>query len=104
MNRRTYVRQILDAAKARPCMRCGNEFPTYVMDFDHRPGTRKCFNLSLARKGTIPLELVYAEMRKCDVVCSNCHRIREHERVHGVKRDSAYLSAYDDAAARGGCH
>jgi hypothetical protein len=51
------------------------------MDFDHRPGEKKCFNLSIAASQTRQSwEKMAAEIAKCDVVCANCHRERTHQR------------------------
>jgi len=72
---------MLRKAKSVPCADCGLSFPYYVMDFDHRPGPVKCFNLAnVAGQTRISLARLEAEIAKCDVVCANCHRIRTHER------------------------
>jgi hypothetical protein len=70
------------AAKAgRPCLDCGGEFPTHVMEFDHVPGRgAKLFALSHARQIGPTLEAVEAEIAKCDLVCANCHRDRTYRR------------------------
>lgn len=60
--------------KRVPCKDCGNRFPTYVMDFDHRDPTLKIRNIAAMMKCS--KEKILEEMSKCDVVCSNCHRIR----------------------------
>ena len=64
-----------------PCMDCGGVFPWCAMDFDHRPEETKEFAVST--KGWLKatperLAQVEKEIAKCDVVCSNCHRIRTH--------------------------
>ena len=56
-------------------MDCGNTFPPVCMDFDHRPNTDKKFNIG-ERYANAPISVLRAEIAKCDVVCSNCHRIR----------------------------
>lgn len=43
------------------------------MDFDHVHGA-KLANISDMKTGS--LERLLREMRKCDVVCANCHRLR----------------------------
>ena len=45
------------------------------MDFDHRDGEVKLFDVS---KGMLSLgrAKVLAETAKCDIICANCHRIR----------------------------
>ena len=52
------------------------------MDYDHRPGTKKKFNVSVIRKGKAE---ILKEIEKCDLVCANCHRIRTHNRRFASK-------------------
>ena len=73
-----YRRQIVIQAKQKPCADCGIEYPYYVMDFDHREGENK--KLSLYKIGGATEKVILAEIAKCDVVCSNCHRERTHQR------------------------
>jgi hypothetical protein len=40
------AKRLIRQAKARPCADCGVLYPYYVMDFDHRPGTGKTYNLT----------------------------------------------------------
>jgi ATP-dependent Lon protease len=68
----------IDAIKKQPCMDCKNIFPTICMDFDHVRG-KKLYNIANMKSQS--WELVEAEIKKCDVICSNCHRIRTHERL-----------------------
>lgn len=78
------VRDMIDSAKNRPCLDCKRRFPPYVMDFDHVRGDKK-FNVSRAH--TVGINALREEMAKCDVVCSNCHRIRTHKRrIANVRR------------------
>ncbi len=71
-------KDIVRAAKNRPCADCGLRFPPYVMDFDHVRG-KKVENIALLKTYASSSALV-AEIAKCDVVCANCHRVRTHER------------------------
>ena len=48
------------------------------MDFDHRDGTTKVS--SVTRLINRSIEVLLAEVAKCDIVCANCHRIRTFER------------------------
>jgi hypothetical protein len=66
--------------KDRPCSDCGGVFPSYCMDFDHA-GAKKTGNISnMAKKvwSRRDIAKVIEEAKTCDVVCSNCHRIRTH--------------------------
>ena len=71
---RKYVKHVKDTT---PCADCGNPYPYYVMDFDHREGNKK-FNLGDAMQ--YGFNKVVKEIKKCDVVCANCHRERTHKR------------------------
>jgi hypothetical protein len=75
----TERRDIIIKSKQKPCADCHFEFPWYVMDHDHVRG-KKEFNLAEAVKLKISLVRIQAEIEKCDVVCSNCHRERTHQR------------------------
>lgn len=68
-------RQYLQSVKNVPCADCGERYPYYVMDFDHRPGETKLHhpNKLSVNAGWKSIE---AEVAKCDVVCANCHRLR----------------------------
>lgn len=68
----------MDAAKSVPCMDCNQKFDPICMDFDHRPGEEKLFDVGKMRD--MPWGTVAAEMAKCDVVCANCHRLRTKRR------------------------
>lgn len=72
------VRLFIQEAKSRPCKDCGKQYPYYVMDFDHLDSKQKSF--SLARGSDFSISKIQSEIEKCEVVCSNCHRIRTHNR------------------------
>jgi hypothetical protein len=75
-------RRAIREAKNVPCADCGRRYPHYVMDFDHRPGEKKCFNVSVAAgQPRLSWQRMLAEIAKCDVVCANCHRERTHRRM-----------------------
>lgn len=84
-------RAILDELKiaAGGCADCGIFKPDHpeIYDFDHRPGTVKVLNVArFATKHS--MDELMTEIPKCDVVCSNCHRIRTQSREHkGFGRD-----------------
>ena len=70
----------LDSLKVDSCYDCKKIFPPYVMDFDHVRG-KKSFNISLTRKYFWSKKTVLKEIEKCDLICSNCHRERTHQRL-----------------------
>ena len=62
----------------RSCVDCGERDPI-VLEFDHIAGKRAEVAL-LVRRGVLPAVLM-EEMRRCDVVCANCHRRRTAHRA-----------------------
>lgn len=76
--RRLKWRKFLDIQKDKPCMDCNIKYISCVMDFDHRPNETKLFVVS--NNSYKPHETIVKEIAKCDVVCSNCHRIRTYRR------------------------
>lgn len=73
----SYIRE----QKNKPCIDCNVKYPFYVMDFDHCRG-EKLFGLS--NYSGKSLEDIKLEIEKCDLVCSNCHRIRTHNRRENI--------------------
>ncbi len=73
-------RELLKQLKAKPCADCQVQYQACVMDFDHREGEVKLFNIGRDRR---PLKAILTEAAKCDVVCANCHRLRTAERRTG---------------------
>ena len=71
----------IDTLKDRDCHDCGLWFPPECMDFDHRPGETKLYNV--AQMGTCSEETILAEIAKCDLRCANCHRIQTKARKYG---------------------
>jgi len=57
------------------CADCGRRYPPYVMDFDHVRG-KKAMNVARMVNQRRSLKKIREEIAKCEVVCSNCHRIR----------------------------
>ena len=79
--RQRAAREYAQKAKQKPCADCGIQYPYYVMDFDHREDKKKLINKFV--KGGPALTSLQIEIDKCDVVCSNCHRERTHQRAKG---------------------
>lgn len=78
---REVLRALIRDAKAVPCVDCGQRFPHYVMDLDHR-GDKDC-NIADMPRRAVAAQRVMDEMAKCDVVCANCHRERTWKRSRG---------------------
>lgn len=68
----------LDEQKDRPCTRCQEKYPPYVMEWHHIDPATKKFSIGQAsfRQSKKALE---EEIKKCELYCANCHRIIEYE-------------------------
>ena len=76
---KAYLAQyIRDLKEKSPCMDCGIKYPYYVMDFDHVRGKKHKNVMELIP--TLSKKKINEEIAKCEIVCSNCHRIRTHMR------------------------
>lgn len=73
---REYVRQ---QKESEPCMDCGIKYPYYVMEYDHTESNKVKTVSLLSSTGT--MDQVVSEIQKCDLVCSNCHKIRTWNRL-----------------------
>jgi hypothetical protein len=67
--------------QSTPCADCKVNYPYYVMDFDHlqkkSQEVSKLINTGNAKR-------LKEEIALCELVCSNCHRIRTYNRIKGV--------------------
>jgi len=68
------ARDLVRAAKEVPCADCGGTFSSVCMDFDHQ-GDKTAAIAKMVSDGR-SLDMIEAEIAKCEIVCSNCHRIR----------------------------
>lgn len=67
---------------SKGCMDCGYKRHHSALEFDHVRGEKTlnvCFSKSIGQ--------AKKEIDKCDVVCSNCHRIRTYKRLYPCKPD-----------------
>lgn len=71
-----YLQEIKEASG---CVDCGEKYPYFTLDFDHVRGDKLGTIAYMTRGST--LEEVKAEVAKCDIVCSNCHRFRTWNRI-----------------------
>jgi hypothetical protein len=79
--RRAKIKQwVHDYRVKHGCTDCG-QTDFRVLEFDHLPGHDKEFNISDAMATGYGKEKILTEIKKCDVVCSNCHRIRTYQRI-----------------------
>ena len=74
---RQYVQSYL---LEHPCIDCGNR-DTRVLEFDHVRG-KKYKEIVVMINGGYGIKTIDAEIKKCEVRCANCHRIK-HKRAAG---------------------
>jgi DNA-binding CsgD family transcriptional regulator len=66
------------------CKDCNTKYPYFVLEFDHIKG-KKVGDISKMTRW-YPIEIILEEIKKCEVVCANCHRFRSHERNKKIKK------------------
>lgn len=58
--------------QSRGCVRCGYDRVASALDLHHRDPSRKLYDASALH--LVSKNKLLAEVKKCDVLCSNCHR------------------------------
>lgn len=66
--------KIIEYLRCHPCVDCG-ERNVIVLDFDHVRG-KKEFNIGTSVSSRKCWTKIEEEIKKCDVRCANCHRIK----------------------------
>lgn len=74
---RVYVNSLKEKSG---CTDCLVKFPHYQLDFDHLSGFEKYKDVSRLVNSGCSIKKLDEEIRKCQVVCANCHRKRTWER------------------------
>ena len=69
---------LIEFFKAHPCADCGETDPV-VLEFDHLDSRAKSFNIGVVLHYRT-WDAILEEMKKCEVVCANCHRRRTARR------------------------
>lgn len=70
--------EIAELKTNKPCVDCGIVYPHYVMQWDHLPEHIKFRNLGDMRWHK--WQTFLDEIKKCELVCANCHAIRTYNR------------------------
>lgn len=60
---------------AKGCKECGYNKHAVALDFDHINPLEKSFNIS-ARLDLSTIKTLMKEVRKCQILCANCHRVK----------------------------
>ncbi len=78
------LRQWLRQYKSRLCcVECGENHPA-CLQFHQRNGGEKSFTISYAigARRNLSFKTLEKEIRKCDILCGNCHAIRHWRETH----------------------
>jgi predicted HNH restriction endonuclease len=71
----------INECKNKPCSVCGNSFPACAMDFHHFENKKESYpkgyrNITGANDfAHMTKERFLSEIKKCILICSNCHRV-----------------------------
>lgn len=63
------------------CSRCNLQFPLAVYDFHHIDPLTKKFSIG-QEVNNYSMEKLMEEVKKCELLCANCHRIKTFEEIH----------------------
>jgi len=74
-----YIRSIKEKSS---CVDCDTLYHYSQLDFDHVDGKKK-HNLARYANSSVSLETIKDEIKKCEIVCANCHRYRTWLRTQG---------------------
>lgn len=85
--RRNKIKDFFNNLKKAPCTDCKIEYDPFVMEFDHLGDEKKEGNISQMVGRGVSVPVILKEIKKCELVCSNCHRLR-----HLKRRKNAGLS------------
>lgn len=94
-DRKEKYKQRINEIKNVSCKDCGNRFHPHAMDFDHLESINKHeilrpVNKLKAGSGMVRFAIRFGwdkfleEIAKCEIVCSNCHRMRTYNRSNNI--------------------
>lgn len=68
------------------CSECGYNKNFYALEFAHKKGTVKKFAISTALQKYRSVKELENEVKKCRLLCANCHREETHPNGNNWKR------------------
>jgi 5-methylcytosine-specific restriction endonuclease McrA len=75
--RRIKRRLLLIAHLGGKCVKCGRDDPDQL-EFDHKDPATK--TIAISRHMTYPLEILLEELKKCQLLCVECHIKKTHNK------------------------
>jgi len=77
--RASYTKRLRGIKEQSGCVDCKENYPHFMLQFDHLPQYEKVdLVINIARRYSWDRAL--EEIKKCEVVCANCHSIRTWSR------------------------
>lgn len=72
---------LINKLKEKPCSDCRGFYDPICMDFDHIDPKTKVKDIARLSNTNVSLKRLLHEIGKCELVCSNCHRVRTKKRL-----------------------
>ncbi len=91
--------KLYEYLKNKSCSICGFD-DIRTLDFDHIDPTKKRFSIARAINERYSWEEIAKEIKKCRILCSNCHRIRTAEQFGWRKWHLGGMVTQSSAKAR----
>ena len=91
--------KMADYMLGRGCENCGVD-DIRVLDFDHLDPSLKSFSIARAINASYSWERIQEEIKKCRILCANCHRIRTAEQYSWRKWRLGRVVRQDSAKVR----
>lgn len=88
---RNRTKQRIVESMGGKCVICGYSKNTAALELHHLDKTKKLFSFGSIRANPIAWSKICEELKKCILVCANCHR----EIETGEVDDSIYTSSFD---------
>ena len=80
----TKISSYLNDIKSKSgCTKCGYNDSPYALEFHHRDRSHKVRGVSsFFRNSYKQLDKIINEVKKCDILCSNCHKILTQKQIN----------------------
>lgn len=79
--REKIIKYLISLKEKNPCTDCRQYYSYYVMDWDHIPDKGVKIDRLANMVYRCSLKKIMEEIAKCELVCSNCHRVRTFRRA-----------------------
>lgn len=71
---------------AKGCRICGYKESPYALQFNHIEPSNKNNNISVLMQSGTNLKKLFSEIRKCEILCANCHAAHTHSENHHLTK------------------